>query len=636
MKDIKGDWRITNSEYDPKDKLQGLQLGKSLDWIRLGRLSQETTDEVSKLGFNVEFDTEKEKESFIDWVEKSRDNEEEFPCKEMPQVHDQDWTWFSTLFWYFFSLNGIIDLCAVLPLFIQLGLGESVTTGATVFIRVARAFRLVRFFRFFDNSTTSSLLYVLQHTVSRSLWTLLFMLLVFLILSFIFAFIIFAFERGTFEVTTEHPNGAYYRMNPYNNEKEESPFRSLSTSLYFTIISMTTVGYGDLVATSPAGRFVANLAALVGILVIALPVCVINHHLSQVRQLLCANTHLLVSYLHSVPLTMCTHTHTQEYKKVEDVEEKREEEEKKTLHGNTETNVFGGVLYSHITPLQAYQGFVSLFEARKGVGAAIGTDEGKENTASSLGPPLGQENSRAENDTVDAQVSLKRGPSAETTWAEFLDMNIDNAEKDIEGKVNVIKDDEKEKTRQRRSSRINAESEGLPHSLSTEVVNELNGPLSREGSVSRKESAAIGEAGVDAEEGGTLKKDEQVVGVAEPTSPRRQLEHLSFRISIEQRRDVEDVKRQTLRFSIASAMLHGLVANAIVELEKEYGDFFSEKIKQSISEIKETHKTASEQQMQAIEATKFLVAHLDAILPPVFEEKQNDEEKEKEVQRQNS
>ena len=51
---------------------------------------------------------------------------------------------------------------------------------------------------------------------------------------------------------------------------------SLPDAVWLTFITMTTVGYGDAVPTTPAGRLVASLTAISGIAVIAIPIGIIS------------------------------------------------------------------------------------------------------------------------------------------------------------------------------------------------------------------------------------------------------------------------------------------------------------------------------------------------------------------------
>jgi hypothetical protein len=77
-------------------------------------------------------------------------------------------------------------------------------------------------------------------------------------------------------VTEEFPEGAHLRWNVLGMEREESPFSSILISCYWAMVTFTTVGYGDLVPTSPFGRFVALILMYTGILVLALPISVIG------------------------------------------------------------------------------------------------------------------------------------------------------------------------------------------------------------------------------------------------------------------------------------------------------------------------------------------------------------------------
>ena len=92
----------------------------------------------------------------------------------------------------------------------------------------------------------------------------------------LFGSIIYFCESGKFVVNEEFPDGAYIRWNLLGTDREESPFTSILVSCYWAMVTFTTVGYGDLVPTSPGGRFVALVLMYSGILVLALPISVIG------------------------------------------------------------------------------------------------------------------------------------------------------------------------------------------------------------------------------------------------------------------------------------------------------------------------------------------------------------------------
>jgi voltage-gated potassium channel len=130
---------------------------------------------------------------------------------------------------YIFSFYAIIDLMAILPFFIAV-----IDTG---FIRLLRWFRILRLLRFIDRrflfasiSNEDSII------LARILFTL-------------FA-IVFVFSGLIYQV--EHP------VNP-------KVFATFLDAFYFSIVTMTTVGFGDVTPVSELGRLLTVLMILAGI-----------------------------------------------------------------------------------------------------------------------------------------------------------------------------------------------------------------------------------------------------------------------------------------------------------------------------------------------------------------------------------
>ena len=59
---------------------------------------------------------------------------------------------------------------------------------------------------------------------------------------------------------------------------DESRFTSIPNTFWFVVVTMTTVGYGDYVPITSAGKLLAMLTALSGILILALPITVITYN----------------------------------------------------------------------------------------------------------------------------------------------------------------------------------------------------------------------------------------------------------------------------------------------------------------------------------------------------------------------
>ena len=66
-------------------------------------------------------------------------------------------------------------------------------------------------------------------------------------------------------------------------EKEEpgTAFTSIPAAAWWCVITMTTVGYGDAIPMTVAGKLVASLASIAGILVLAFPVTLIMDNFSN-------------------------------------------------------------------------------------------------------------------------------------------------------------------------------------------------------------------------------------------------------------------------------------------------------------------------------------------------------------------
>ncbi|CAB4065610.1 KCNC1 [Lepeophtheirus salmonis] len=122
-------------------------------------------------------------------------------------------------------------------------------------------FSIIRILRLFKLTRHSPGLKILIHTFKASSKELT-LLVFFLILGMvIFASLVYYAER--------------LHANPHND------FKSIPEGLWWAVVTMTTVGYGDMVPKTYAGLIVGSLCALSGVLVIALPVPVIVSNFSM-------------------------------------------------------------------------------------------------------------------------------------------------------------------------------------------------------------------------------------------------------------------------------------------------------------------------------------------------------------------
>lgn len=144
---------------------------------------------------------------------------------------------------YPFTLWAIIDLLSILPSFNLLG--ET--------FKVARTARLLKMFRLLKALRYSSHLLVFFTVLKKERKVLGSVLLFAVCYIFVTALVMFNVEPH------------------YNPESGEATFSSFFDALYWSAVTLTTVGYGDMCPATDAGRLISMLSAMFGIAIIALP-----------------------------------------------------------------------------------------------------------------------------------------------------------------------------------------------------------------------------------------------------------------------------------------------------------------------------------------------------------------------------
>jgi voltage-gated potassium channel len=147
---------------------------------------------------------------------------------------------------YIFSFYGIIDLLAILPLYLSL-----IVSSGTV-LSVIKALRLLRLFKIMNtpmfNGQSNHLIQSLVTSRAK-------------IFIFIYFVIICVILIGSVMYVVEGP---------------ENGFTSIPTSIYWCIVTLTTVGYGDISPGTPLGQFIASFVMILGYGIIAVPTGIVT------------------------------------------------------------------------------------------------------------------------------------------------------------------------------------------------------------------------------------------------------------------------------------------------------------------------------------------------------------------------
>lgn len=152
---------------------------------------------------------------------------------------------------YIFSFYGIIDFVSTIPLYLSY-----LVAGSQVFLAV-RAFRLLRVFRILKLvqfiGEASQLKAALKASRTK-------------ILVFIYVVLILSVIMGTIM---------------YLIESDEAGFTSIPRSIYWTIVTLTTVGYGDIAPQTNVGQFIATIIMILGYGIIAVPTGIVTVEFSR-------------------------------------------------------------------------------------------------------------------------------------------------------------------------------------------------------------------------------------------------------------------------------------------------------------------------------------------------------------------
>lgn len=158
---------------------------------------------------------------------------------------------------FFHNLMNIIDIISIIPYFVtvitELASTPEESSGQNMSLAILRIIRLVRVFRIFKLSRHSKGLQILGQTLKASMREL------GLLIFFLFIGVIL-FSSAIYFAEVDEPN---------------TVFVSIPDGFWWAVVTMTTVGYGDMCPITVGGKMVGTLCAIAGVLTIALPVPVI-------------------------------------------------------------------------------------------------------------------------------------------------------------------------------------------------------------------------------------------------------------------------------------------------------------------------------------------------------------------------
>ncbi|SDL38525.1 voltage-gated potassium channel [Modicisalibacter muralis] len=142
---------------------------------------------------------------------------------------------------YLKSFYGVIDLLSILPTWLGLLIPGAQSLLVVRVLRVLRVFRVLRLMEFVSEGR------ILMQALQRSQRKVLLFLSTILMLVVVFGSLVYLIEPP------------------------ESGFTSIPKALYWAIVTLTTVGYGDIAPITPLGQFVSSIVMILGYAILAVP-----------------------------------------------------------------------------------------------------------------------------------------------------------------------------------------------------------------------------------------------------------------------------------------------------------------------------------------------------------------------------
>ena len=162
---------------------------------------------------------------------------------------------------YIFSFYGVIDFLSTIPKYLSLFFIGSHALVALRALRLLRVFRILKLARFIgEGNQLANALKASRAKIS-----------VFLLAIFMLCIIL-----GTLMYMIEGGSGG--------------GFTSIPRSVYWAIVTLTTVGYGDIAPVTPFGQFIASIIMILGYAVIAVPTGIVSSEMTRDQKKVHLNT----------------------------------------------------------------------------------------------------------------------------------------------------------------------------------------------------------------------------------------------------------------------------------------------------------------------------------------------------------
>mmetsp|Transcript_42677 Transcript_42677/g.166625 ORF Transcript_42677/g.166625 Transcript_42677/m.166625 type:complete len:357 (+) Transcript_42677:229-1299(+) len=169
----------------------------------------------------------------------------------------------------------IIDLLSFVPFYIEIAV-----QGNTAILSILRIFRVARVFRLVQLGRASAVVRQFMHAVGSAVPSIVLLFVILSLLVILFGAMMFYIETLFCELDQDTLKYVYTTG---DNAGEETLYQNIPASMWWAIVTVTTVGYGDMFPVTWAGRLVAVATMVTAIVVLAFPVTILGSAFNDVR-----------------------------------------------------------------------------------------------------------------------------------------------------------------------------------------------------------------------------------------------------------------------------------------------------------------------------------------------------------------
>jgi len=170
--------------------------------------------------------------------------------------------------YFLLNIMNIFDLLSFVPFYVEIG-----TENDSSVIGILRVFRVFRVLRLLEVGRQSATVTGFMRALQRATTSIVLLFVILIVVVVLFGALMFYVETS---FCTLDPEDLVWKYSIDGFEGVPTNFQNVPVSMWWAVVTVTTVGYGDIAPISAAGRVVAVVSMLCALVVVAFPVTILG------------------------------------------------------------------------------------------------------------------------------------------------------------------------------------------------------------------------------------------------------------------------------------------------------------------------------------------------------------------------